>query len=78
MDRVRLFLKAAVGEKEIESYIKHDHWVEFPTRILGAILAKYESAQPSVQATGWWDCKNCSEINIDEYQECVECGSPRA
>jgi hypothetical protein len=78
MDKVRLFLKAAVGEEEVESYIKGDHWVEFPTRVLGAILAEYEAAQNSVKRTGWWACKKCNDINIDEYANCVECGTPRA
>ena len=78
MDKVRAFLIALVGESEVERYIKNDRWIEFPARAIGRILAEYEAAQQGVQATGWWTCKNCSEINIDEYQKCVECGTPRA
>jgi hypothetical protein len=43
MDKVRAFLKAAVGEEQIESYIKDDRWIEFPTRSLGDILEEYET-----------------------------------
>ena len=72
MDKVRLFLQAAVGEDEVEKYIKNDRWIEFPSRSLGRILAEYDAAQRGVQATGWWACQNCRNINIDEYANCVE------
>ena len=76
MDIVRLFLKAAVGEKEIESYIEHDYWVEFPTRELGAILEEYEAAKQTPEGVGVCPachdklfCAMCGEHVVREVRE---------
>ena len=79
MDKIRLFLKAAVGEDNVEDFIKNDRWVEFPTRALEKILAEYDGAITTLAPDACDTHKDYGSFVVESgLIICSYCGKPRS